>query len=139
MSGWIDWQRTEWGDMFLSCRRTRKEPKEVGIGEALTAKPIGAASIVRPSCLAFEPPSPMYPSRPPSKRLLQSKSKRKHYPENLPEKYSVPFFISTTAGLSTGVGTAPTALEDRKFHAFAEAGEGTETGYCCSLFSKWLG
>ena len=41
----------------------KKVTKEDGIGEALTAKPIGIAGIV-PKCFpGFEPPSPMYPFR----------------------------------------------------------------------------
>ena len=41
----------------------KKVTKEDGIGEALTAKPIGTAFIVPLFFPGFEPPSPMYPFR----------------------------------------------------------------------------
>ena len=44
----------------------KKVPKEVGPGEALTAKPFGTASVALAGQPDFEPPSPGYPSRPPS-------------------------------------------------------------------------
>jgi len=53
---------------FLSLNK--KVTKEVSIGEALTAKSIGTFSINRLFCPDFEPPSPMYLSRPPSKNFL---------------------------------------------------------------------
>ena len=53
---------------FLSLNK--KVTKEVSIGEALTAKSIGTSSINRLFYPAFEPPSPMYLSRPLSKDFL---------------------------------------------------------------------
>ena len=53
------------GVTFLSPNK--KVTKEIGIGEALTVKPIVPASIVQNACLAFKPPSPMYPTRPSTK------------------------------------------------------------------------
>ena len=41
----------------------KKVTKENGIGEALTAKPIGFAVLVQRFYPGFEPPSPMYPFR----------------------------------------------------------------------------
>ena len=52
----------------------KKVTKEVSIGEALTAKPIDTSLVVLLSYLVFEPSSPMYPTRPPSKNFLWSKS-----------------------------------------------------------------
>jgi len=51
--------------MLLSCSG-KKVTKEAGTGEALTAKPIGTSRINPISYLGFEPPSPVYPFRPPS-------------------------------------------------------------------------
>ena len=52
------------GVTFLCLNK--KVTKEVGIGEALTVKSIDTASILHNIYLAFKPPSPMYPTRPPS-------------------------------------------------------------------------
>ena len=41
----------------------KKVTKEDGIGEALTAKPIGTSFIIFPHFPGFEPPAPMYPFR----------------------------------------------------------------------------
>ena len=41
----------------------KKVTKEDGIGEALTAKPIGTSFIIFSHFPGFEPPSPMYPFR----------------------------------------------------------------------------
>ena len=49
----------------LSCFG-KKVPKEAAPGEALTAKPFGTASVALAGQPDFEPPSPGYPSRPPS-------------------------------------------------------------------------
>ena len=56
------------GVTFLSLNK--KVTKEVSIGEALTAKSIGTFSIYRHFYPDFEPPSPMYLSRPLSKDFL---------------------------------------------------------------------
>jgi len=56
------------GITFLSLNK--KVTKEVSIGEALTAKSIGTSSINRLFYPDFEPPSPMYLSRPLSKDFL---------------------------------------------------------------------
>ena len=56
------------GVTFLSLNK--KVTKEVSIGEALTAKSIGSSSINRLFYPDFEPPSPMYLSRPLSKDFL---------------------------------------------------------------------
>ena len=56
------------GVTFLSLNK--KVTKEVSIGEALTAKSIGTSSINRLFYPDFEPPSPMYLSRPLSKDFL---------------------------------------------------------------------
>ena len=56
------------GVTFLSLNK--KVTKEVSIGEALTAKSIVTSSIYRHYYLDFEPPSPMYLSRPLSKDFL---------------------------------------------------------------------
>ena len=53
----------------------KKVTKEVGIGEALTVKPIYTSSITQDYYLAFKPPSPMYPTRPPVGDWLLSKPK----------------------------------------------------------------
>ena len=53
---------------FLSLNK--KVTKEVSIGEALTAKSIGTSSINDLFYPDFEPPSPMYLSRPLSKDFL---------------------------------------------------------------------
>ena len=52
------------GLTFLSLNK--KVSKEVSPGEALTAKPFGTASVALAGQPDFEPPSPGYPSRPPS-------------------------------------------------------------------------
>ena len=53
---------------FLSLNK--KVTKEISIGEALTAKSIVSSSIYRHFYPDFEPPSPMYLSRPLSKDFL---------------------------------------------------------------------
>jgi len=60
--------RNLWGVTFLWPNK--KVTKEVGIGEALTVKPFGTSSIDHLFYPNFKPPSPMYPSRPPSKDLF---------------------------------------------------------------------
>ena len=49
---------------FLSPNK--KVTKEVGLGEALTVKPIGTSTVSFPSYPAFKPSSPKTLSRPPS-------------------------------------------------------------------------
>ena len=56
------------GVTFLSLNK--KVTKEVSIGEALTAKSIDTSPANLLLYLVFEPPSPMYPTRPPSKNFL---------------------------------------------------------------------
>ena len=57
-----------WGVTFLWPNK--KVTKEIGIGEALTVKPFGTSSIDHLFYPNFKPPSPMYPSRPPSKDMF---------------------------------------------------------------------